>query len=124
MHDKYRVITKLKDIIQGKAPLSATRSPHWAAVRLCHLKNHPVCAVCEGRRALNVHHIRPFHIHPELELDPTNLISLCECLSYGVNCHLLIGHLGNFKGINPNVVEDAAVWNKKIKESLSNDKEE
>jgi hypothetical protein len=54
---------------------------------------------------MQVHHVKPFHLHPELELEESNLISLCM----GDNeCHLFIGHGDSFKCYNPNVREDAA----------------
>jgi len=64
---------------------------------------------------VEVHHILPFHIHPEKELDPSNLITLCEKKDNGVNCHLLFGHLGSFKSLNAFVVKDSHEWSKKIK---------
>lgn len=110
------MIQKLKDLVQGKAPLKATRSSKWPTVRKHHLENNPTCAVCGGTSTLEVHHKRPYHSHPELELDPDNLITLCESKSKGgLNCHLVFGHLTNYKKINPNVDEDAAIWNEKLK---------
>lgn len=109
------LIQNVADAIQGKAPLGATRSPQWPKVRADHLKKNPNCALCNGKASLEVHHIQPFHIKPELELDPTNLITLCEAKTNGINCHLAFGHLGNFKSANPVVVRDAGIWNKKIR---------
>jgi hypothetical protein len=63
---------------------------------------------------LDVHHIRPFHLHPDLELEPSNLITLCEADKGGVNCHLFIGHLGNFKSFNVDVKADASYWREKF----------
>lgn len=110
------IIRHLSDVAAGKHDLTVTRSSKWPAARAQHLKYHPVCAVCGGAEKLEVHHIRPFHLHPELELDPTNFITLCEALKGGVNCHLFFGHLGNFKSFNTNVVTDAAQWQDKIKQ--------
>lgn len=90
------------------------RSGHWPAVRKAHLKLFPVCQVCSGKKNLQVHHKRPFHLHPELELDPKNLITLCE---HGTDCHIVFGHAGDFKGYNPNVEADAAAWAAKFRES-------
>jgi len=109
------MLQKITDTIQGKAPLAVKRSSQWSVIRRKHLTNHPCCAVCGGTSKLEVHHIKPFHTHPELELDPDNLITLCESKSFGVICHLFVGHLGSYKAINPNVVEDAKNWNTKIK---------
>jgi len=115
------MFTRIKDVLQGKSPLSVSRSPHWATVRKNHLKEHGKCLVCEGDQNLNVHHIKPFHLHPDLELEPTNLVTLCESERHGINCHLLIGHLGNFKNVNPNVLADAVIWNGKLKEDHTKD---
>lgn len=84
----------------------SARSGRWPKVRDEHLKKYPTCAACGGSKNVQVHHIKPFHIHPELELDPKNLVSLCEAETHGLNCHLLIGHCGNFKKENPNVLSD------------------
>lgn len=108
------IIKHLVDAAQGKHPLSAKRSSHWPTVRKHYLGMHPVCAVCGGSEKLEVHHVRPFHIHPDLELDPGNLITLCESNHGGVNCHLAFGHLSNFKSWNESVRDDAAAWSVKL----------
>lgn len=109
-----RLLTHLLDAAKGKHPMAAARSGEWPAVRARHLKLFPTCAVCGGTKKLNVHHIKPFHLHPELELDPKNLITLCEALKGGANCHLLFGHLGNFKSFNVEVKADTTSWFRKI----------
>lgn len=90
----------------------APRSGKWPGVRAAHLKAHPTCEVCgaKGDHAtpLQVHHVSPFHIHPELELDENNLITLCQ------QHHLLFGHLDSWKSWNKNVREDAKVWREKL----------
>jgi 5-methylcytosine-specific restriction endonuclease McrA len=48
-----------------------------------------------------VHHKVPFHDRPELELDPTNLVTLCGPKHR--NHHLDIGHLGDYKCYNHNI---------------------
>lgn len=109
------IIKHIKDVIQGKAKIGSKRSSKWPAVRKKHLQMFPTCAVCGGTKKVEVHHVKPYHTHPELELDPNNLVTLCESKSKGgLNCHLLIGHSGNYKKINPDVVEDAAYWFKKL----------
>ena len=104
----------LTDLIKGKAPLGAKRSRFWAGVRAEHLVDFPRCEVCGGKAKLSVHHIQPFHTHPSLELVPANLMTLCESKKRGIHCHLLIGHLGNFRKINPVAVKDAGVWRLKL----------
>jgi hypothetical protein len=59
-----------------------------------------------------VHHIHPFHLYPNLELEPSNLLTLCET---GGNCHIMLGHLKNWKSYNLGVRKDAEVLLQKIK---------
>lgn len=93
------------------------RSPHWPAVRRAHLKREPVCQVCGSKSRLEVHHKRPYHLFPSLELVDSNLITLCEGNS--VNCHLAWGHLWNWHDYNPVVEKDAATWRRKIARRLA-----
>ena len=109
------MFTHLLDSLAGKHPFSAKRSSRWYSVRKKHLLRHPTCALCGRKDKLNVHHIKPFHLHPELELDPDNLLTLCEANKGGINCHLFFGHLGNFKMINSDSVQDVALWSAKLK---------
>jgi len=104
----------IKDRIEGKAKKGAKRSSKWRKVRKKHLALHPECFICRSKKNLEVHHIIPFHIAPDKELDPKNLITLCENKKYGINCHLLVGHLGNYQNINPNVLLDATLWKMKL----------
>ena len=81
-----------------KAPVA--RSPKWPAVRKAWIKEHPACAACGTKTDIDVHHIQVFHQHPERELDPTNLITLCT------PHHLTFGHLMSWKSWNTAVVAD------------------
>lgn len=93
------------------------RSPLWRQVRRAHIKREPTCQWCGARSGLQVHHIEPFHIRPDRELDPSNLITLCggseniiarawRALAGRENCHLKYGHLGNYHASNPQIRED------------------
>ena len=99
---------------EHKVPPGAARSGKWRSVRAAHLKKHPRCALCGGKKKLEAHHCLPFHLDPSLELDPNNLITLCEEKKDGANCHLLCGHLGSFHSFNKDVREDARTWNIKL----------
>jgi len=99
-----RLLNAIKEKLKGK-PLSL-RSPHWDTTRKNHLKLEPACAACGITTHLQVHHKKPFHLHPELELEQSNLITLCEQKG-DAGCHLKLGHLGNWKSFNPNIEADA-----------------
>lgn len=98
-----RTAQRAKDLSRG---ITRPRSDRWDTVRDNYLKSNPWCAACGCRdlNRLNVHHRRPFHLFPELELDPANLLTLCET---NRRCHLDIGHEGNWKSWNPAVSEQA-----------------
>lgn len=87
-----------------------TRSSGWRKVRnFCIERDGKKCKVCGSTYDLQVHHIEPFSDHPEKELDPDNLLTLC-----GNSCHIVFGHLKNFKSYNPDVLKDVAEWADKI----------
>ena len=97
----------VRDRIQGRPMPPApgggeqARSPEWPRVRREHLAVEPTCQWCGGTASLDVHHLEPFHVDPALELDPTNLITLCEAT--GLRCHLEIGHDDDWKNVVPGV---------------------
>ena len=97
-----------------RKPCEHKRSSKWPAVRKAFLKKNPTCAVCNRKKKVEAHHRHPFHLKPELELDENNLIALCEG-NKSINCHLMIGHLGNYKSFNETVEEDAKLLNAKIR---------
>ena len=79
------------------------RSAQWAEVRRKHLEDNPQCAACGRYTHLEVHHIEPFHVAPERELDKANLLTLCDYP--GASCHLHLGHFGAW-----------ALWNQQASE--------
>lgn len=98
--------------LQGPT-FGAARSPKWSEVQKAFVKANPVCAVCDKKgtllNPLNVHHQRPFHLHPELELDPNNLITLCR------RDHFLLGHLLNWSSYDADIVVNARIIHDRIK---------
>jgi len=89
----------------------AERSSQWPALRKQHIKKQPCCMACGSCKKPEVHHIVPVHLAPQLELDPENLITLCD--KY---CHFIFGHLMNYKSWNVDVLEDSKAYLKKIKD--------
>jgi 5-methylcytosine-specific restriction endonuclease McrA len=82
------------------------RSPEWPRVEREHRLREPGCVACGYKgEGLQVHHIKPFHLHPHLELDPDNLITLCQVDER--EHHLLLGHLDEWASYNEHVRADA-----------------
>jgi len=112
-----RHLQLVHDVMKGKP--AHLRSPQWHKVEKEHLAKKPACQWCGAKVELDengkpkkdvqpklqVHHIKPFHLHPELELDPSNFITLCEEGGY-LNCHLFHGHNGDWKSFNDKVREE------------------
>lgn len=90
-----------------------SRSPKWGEVRKTFLTQNPTCAICGKKGTFlkpnEVHHIKSFATHPELELDPQNFVTGCR------EHHQWFFHLGSWQSINENVVEDIAAWSEKIR---------
>lgn len=76
------------------------RSPKWDELRDSFIKLNNKCAACGSSIRLQVHHKKPFHDYPELELDPNNLITLCMSEK---ECHLRIAHGGAFSKWCPEI---------------------
>ena len=107
---------RLCEILLGPAhPLMGgkPRSSHWPAVRAAHLLRESSCVACGGKEHLQVHHVHPYHLRAELELDPDNLITLCE--HPGRNCHLWFGHLLSWSSWNAEVRADAERFGWKVR---------
>lgn len=88
----------------------AYRSPKWSSVRSEHLLSQPKCAICGSATKPEVHHIVPVHIDASKELDPTNLVTLCD--KY---CHFVFGHLMSWRSWNQNIMNDVLYFSNKIK---------
>jgi len=84
------------------------RSSEWVSVRNEFVRLHPRCEACGSGYDLNVHHVEPFHLRPDLELEPSNLITLCR------EHHFRIGHDpdGPWKPQKPSW----SYWNPKVRE--------
>lgn len=108
MIEAIRAILGLSSPPGGPMPLMA-RSSRWPIVRAAHLMREGECRCCLAVDDLEVHHIEPIHVNPARELDPTNLLTLCN------RCHLFAGHLGRWASWNVDVRNDCMLWRAKIK---------
>ena len=103
----------LTSLSAGLLAALSFRSPRWPSLRKKHLETEPACVACGSRKNLNVHHILPVHHFPTKELEPTNLVTLCE--NSGRNCHFTFGHLGNWNSWNEDVRADAVAYREKVR---------
>jgi len=81
-----------------------TRSSEWSKVRKVNIKSY--CEICEKKggllNPLELHHILPFALRPDLELSPSNFVTACR------HCHLYFCHLGSFQSYCAEIKEFAA----------------
>jgi hypothetical protein len=107
------------------------RSPEWSKIEKSFVLRFPNCAACKITQShVQVHHVFPFHYciilgRPDLELDPRNLITLCETthLCPSDNHHLLLGHFDDFKSANLNVRQDVIKYKGFNLNSIKNNSE-
>lgn len=98
-----QIVEAVEDIASRE--FGCKRSSKWPKVRQAYLKAHQECAACGGKTSLDVHHVLPYHLRPDLELESSNLLTLCEKSErFGWACHRVFGHLGNWKMYNQNMV--------------------
>lgn len=88
----------------------AGRSSQWPKVRREHLEHEPNCVACGRKKDIEVHHVIPFHDDPSLELEPSNLITVCRN-----PCHFVFGHLLNWSKSNPLVREDCDQYRQRMR---------
>jgi hypothetical protein len=80
------------------APDEASLNWSWQRCRRAFLKKvGKVCVCCTSKKKIEVHHMLPRHIRPDLAVDQTNLIALCK------DCHFHIGHLNSYHTYNDNI---------------------
>lgn len=99
-----------RESVDDPPRLEGDRSDLWPETRAAFVAKHPACAACGKRIELNVHHIIPFYLRPDLELVESNLITLCR------EHHFRVGHdpdgpwapeRPSWRAYNPRVIEHA-----------------
>ena len=104
-----RLLQFLKDKWRGNL-FGAARSSQWSQTKRDFEILHPkICPVCGTKKKIELHHLKPFHLSPELENDFNNLMWGCR------DHHYFVYHLMSWKSFNINAKEDAKVWLEKIK---------
>lgn len=101
------MISTTQRVYDAAVALLSGRDPRWPALRRAHLAKYPGCAACGNTRSVAVHHVVPVSAEPSRELDPDNLLTLCTDGPGGMNCHLVIGHGGDWSQWNELARHDA-----------------
>jgi hypothetical protein len=126
----------MKSIDRGAevaAKAGVGRSPKWPNVARKFSRGKSKCSCC-GKEygaktaGMQVHHRFPFHYcvlagRLDLELDERNLIVLCqnEKGTGTEQCHLSIGHLGDFDSYNPHLDGSIKRWKGKTMVTIKAD---
>ena len=106
--NKYNlVVSHFRAAVVGKR-----RSSKWSSLQKDFLEKNPACEICGTRKNLQVHHKKPFHLYPELELEESNLVTLCMGLK---ECHLRIAHGSSWRCYSPKISDFIKI----LKEDLS-----
>lgn len=90
--------------------LFGARASQWKKEKDAWLIDNGWCRACGTNKFLTVHHKKPYWKWPELELDKSNFITLCETPTH--NCHFIFGHLLNWKSWNDEVEELVKEFNR------------
>jgi len=86
----------------------------WFKVRNQHIAIETCCQLCGIDKELEVHHIRPWHLAPDLRYESSNLITLCR------SCHYRFGHWLHWKRFNPKIKEFCKYTQEISREDRSN----
>ena len=76
----------------------AKRSDDWPSFRKRNI--HEKCDICGKGLFLELHHIKPYHKFPELELRLENIVTLCR------RHHLEWGHYFSWSSWNDRILDD------------------
>jgi 5-methylcytosine-specific restriction endonuclease McrA len=78
----------------GRKPVGpaddSARDPRFRSAEREFIRRNPVCAGCGGS-ATTAHHVIPFHVRPDLEMDESNWAPVCP------DCHFVDGHARNWR---------------------------
>lgn len=91
-------------VIRNPSYVTRNARKQWSVRKalLAHRKAHPVCEATGSTKRLEVHHLLPVSVRPDLADAASNLITLER------KAHLVVGHAGNYKNYVSNVGEVCA----------------
>lgn len=77
--------------------VTAMRDAKWRRTRNEFIEIQPDCQMCMTDNNLQVHHIFPWSLYPDLRYDLENLVTLCQ------PCHFRFGHDRDWQAYNPDI---------------------
>jgi len=89
----------LHKIIKAIKKLSP-RGWAWSKFEKNYVKSNSVCLACGATTSLEVHHKIPYAMRPDLEFEPTNLVTLCMSTN---KCHFRLGHGSYWSAFTPSI---------------------
>lgn len=84
------------------------RSPKWSSLRDRFTKEKKRCAISGLETDLEVHHVKPFHLFPDLELEWDNLCLLTRPI------HYLVGHCCKWSYYNARFPQHLDQWRENV----------
>ena len=82
--------------------LKHKRHKWWNKLKQKYLQENPKCEWC-GQDADTVHHIIPVHVNRDLEMEESNLMSLCDNRTR--KCHFIVAHYCHWVKYNDKIKE-------------------
>ena len=88
------------------------RNSGWHKASEAYIREVGQCEFCGAKLGeegveLEVHHVEPFHVRPDLEMEKSNWAVLCRKPH---DCHRLVGHFRNFSLWNPLLRPFLEIW--------------
>lgn len=96
----------------------AQHNYEWRKTRNHFFARNPLCAMCSADKDIQVHHILPWHLYPELRYTTTNLVSLCQ------PCHFRFGHGRDWKAYNPDINNLAVAAQRSLRKVVTREQHE
>lgn len=102
------IVLPLPTFVVPPNTVDVPRNPGWESFRREIIKGQPACEASGVAWELEVHHLLPVHLRPDLEMVRDNCMVLTRTL------HFWLGHYGNWASYNPRARKEAATFLKRV----------